>query len=222
MSSEPLWPAMPPLPERPEPPPETPDQRELREECARILHRIPKAFRRKVDDLMPNVHGFIRVKLNAGSPPTLSSMLFGPTGDGKTSAVAVLIRRALQEYHHSTRKRYPELRTLVWVDAPDLSLTDRRHPLGEGAPPTLREACEAGVLVLDDIGLETNPSPLLEVLRFRYNNTLPTLATSGLTPKQLSQHISAAGVRRLTHQYAGYPVLAVNCHEPAEKTGKKA
>lgn len=213
---------LPPMPERPEPPAESHADRELREECSGILHRVPKNFRRKVDELLPHLHPFLRAKLNAGQTPTLSCMFFGATGSGKTSAVAVLLRRALHEYHHSARKRFAEMRQLCWIDAPDLSLTERRHPLGEGAPPTLQEACNASVLVLDDIGLETNPSPLLEVLRFRYNNALPTLATSGLDPKKLTAHISAAGVRRLTHQHAGYPVMVINCHDEAEKTGKKA
>lgn len=213
---------LPPMPERPPAPTttESPESRELREECSRILQRVPKNFRRKIDELLPHVHGFIRSKLNTGAAPTLSCLLLGATGAGKTTAVAVLVRRAIHEYHHSARQRYAEVRNLMWVDAPDLSLTDRRHPLGDGQPPSLKDACEASLLVLDDIGLETNPSPLLEVLRFRYNNSLPTLATSGLTPKQLTSHISAAGVRRLTHQTAGHPVLVIDCHEK-EKPGTK-
>ncbi len=211
---------LPPMPERLVTP-ESPEARELRDECAKILQRLPKNFRRRIDELLPHVHPFVRAKLTHGATPTLSCMFFGPSGAGKTSAVAVLVRRALHEYHHSARQRFGEVKGLVWVDAPDLSLTDRRHPLGEGQPPTLHDACAASMLVLDDVGLETNPGPLLEVLRFRYNNTLPTLATTGLGVKQLTTHISGAGVRRLTQQTAGYPVLVIDCHEPAEKTGKK-
>lgn len=208
---------------------ETQKRRECVADCKRLHLLLPKSFQAPQNELLtraPLHPGLVR-RVNALSKPTLSAMLMGPTGAGKTTLVAVLLRRAFAAYVESLGEEFREVRGLKWVDAPELSLSERRHGLGDGKPQSVAEACHATLLVIDDIGNEPNQGPLLEVLRFRYNNCLPTLATSGLTRKQLSEQIGGAGVRRLNEQHAGYPVLNIDVNEDktaaaAKPNGKKA
>lgn len=199
-------------------------RREVRAECAKVLDQLPRAFQYPANELLtrPKLDPLLRSKVNALTTPTLSAFLLGPSGVGKTTMAAVLVKRALAEYAQSLGERCQEVAGLKWIDAPELSLCDRRHPLGDGRPAPLAEACNARSLVIDDIGLEQNQGPLLEVLRFRYNQLLPTITTSGLTKQQLTGQISGAGVRRLREQHAGYPVLVVDVHPPIEKAGGKS
>lgn len=181
---------------------------------------VPPAFRASGPDLMTRCSGLIRARLGKLGTPTLSALLLGPTGVGKTSAVAWLLGRSLAEFEQSDGERFAQAPGLLWATATDVALSDRRHPLGAEQPPLVKLAISATALVLDDVGLE--PAGVLwEVLQARYYQRRPTLATTGLTKRQLSDHLGAAGVRRLTDQHAGYPVLVVDAHEPKSQGGGK-
>jgi hypothetical protein len=197
-------------------------RREIHAECGRLLAMIPPAFTGRPDDLLSRVWPLMRAKVNQITSPTLSALFLAPSGFGKTTAAGALVRRAMNEYAQSLGERFKEVRSLFWTTASEVAQAERRHPLGEGRPPLVLQAIHASALVLDDIGLEGNPAAVVEIITTRYDQCLPIIATSGLTRKQLTAHLSAAGVRKLREQHAGFPVLIVDGNPPDEPKTPKA
>lgn len=185
-------------------------------ECSLLLDKIPPAFTGRPDDLLSRVSPLLRAKVNQLATPTLSALFLAPSGFGKTTAAGALVRRAMNEYAQSLGERFKEVRQLCWTTASEVAQADRRHPLGEGRPPLVLEAIRASALVLDDIGLEAHPAAVVEIITARYDRCLPTIATTGLTRKQLTAHLSAAGVRKLREQHAGFAVLIIDGNPPDE------
>jgi DNA replication protein DnaC len=182
--------------------------------------QMPPAFHARAEELVARCRSLLlRQKVNGLGKPTLSALLIGPSGDGKSSAAACLVRRALAAYTDSKGTTFKAAIGFQWVTAADLAMADRRHPLGDGRPPVIEKAMRASALVLDDVGLEVSAEPILDVLRVRYDMCLPTICTSGLTQDELERHLGSAGVRRMVDQHAGFPLLMVDSH--AKKTTAK-
>ncbi|HEX2881159.1 MAG TPA: hypothetical protein VHO25_16625 [Polyangiaceae bacterium] len=138
-----------------------------------------------------------RIKTAVTSTETLCALLMGPTGCGKSTGARYLTRHA----------------SPYWLRAIDLSTAERRHGLGEGLPPEVERARNATALVIDDVGHEKDIAALFDVLDWRNERNLPTIVTTGLTRAELTQHLSAATVRRITEQHCGQMrVLVVDCH----------
>lgn len=188
------------------------------EDAVRAWRQVPETYQGRELELSTRLSPLLRAKIAQAHATTLSAFLFGPTGIGKTTAIAWLLRRALADFETSDGTRAKEAPGLLWTTASDIALSDRRHPLGSDKPPLLAQAIAAPLLVLDDVGLEPS-GVLFEVLQARYGSRRPILATSGLTKRQLTEHLGAAGVRRLTAQHAGYPVLVVDAHERGDSKG---
>jgi DNA replication protein DnaC len=85
----------------------------------------------------------------------------------------------------------------VWFYARALAQAARQWPLGEGAAPEVDRASKAGLLVLDDLGLERDAAELVDVLHSRYEHGYVTWTTSGLTMGELKERYGEALVRRL-------------------------
>src|SRR5262245_3175496 len=188
----------------------------LRQASGAAWRRVPELFRDPINDLLSRIKS-PKLRQKVSSAQTISAVLLGPSGCGKSVAAAVLVRRALAEYVQSGGKLFAQAVDLEWIQAADLSMAERRHPLGEGEPVTLQRASTCGLLVLDDVGHEADGSALFPVLDERYTRKLPTIVTSGLRALSLTKHLSGAGVRRLNEQHAGYPVLGVDAHERETK-----
>lgn len=138
---------------------------------------------------------------------TRCAVLIGPTGAGKTSAA-----------------RWAQLRHRgLWVSARVLGACERKHPLGEGDPPLMRDAVTTPVLYLDDLGAEEprDVSVIQHVIDQRYTASRATFVTSALTQDALQAHFGSPYVRRLAEQHvrrsdgSEWPVLFVDCHEAA-------
>lgn len=135
---------------------------------------------------------------------TRCALLLGPTGVGKTSAA------------RWAQARYPGL----WVSSRELGACERKHPLGDGDPPLLREARKVGTLYLDDLGTEDarDLGVIQGLIDARYAQGRAIYATTGLTKAGLAEHLGAAYVRRLVEQHVTrrdgteMPVLFVDCH----------
>lgn len=191
--------------------------RRARERAAVAWRAVPPAFDRMPPELIDRCAPALRAKLAAMGNPTLSALLLGPTGCGKTSAAACLLRRALALHCQTLGREYAAAVDVCWTTAAALSTSEREHPLGDGKPKLLQRASEAGCLVLDDLGNDAIPAPVFQVLSTRYDWQRPTIATTGLTRAELTSHLKAAGVRRLAEQHAGWPVLIVDCHDKAAR-----
>lgn len=99
-------------------------------------------------------------------------VLSGGTGCGKSTACAWALSK----------------RPGLWVHGPDLAKPEPPDPDAWGARrKTLDERMrEAGLLVLDDVGIEHSPggyaaSRITDVLEFRESNKLPSIVTTNLT-----------------------------------------
>jgi ABC-type iron transport system FetAB ATPase subunit len=134
--------------------------------------------------------------LLANRPRTHSAILLGPSGCGKTTAARFLCLG----------------RTATWAKGDALSSCEREHSLGAGEPRMVSEAIRAPMLVLDDLRAGQDLSALWRILDRRYDRSVPTIATTGLTQAGLLEHLGPAGLRRLTEQHAGDPVLIIDCH----------
>lgn len=193
-------------------------EQRLKRAAALAWRLVPAAFNFPTPDLIGRCARPLAARVT--SVDTVAALLIGPTKSGKSTAAAVLVRRALHDYVHSQGKRFACAIDLVWTTAVDLALAERRHPLGAGEPPLLLQASTCGLLVLDDLGLEPEGA-VFPVLSQRYHACRPTITTSGLTTSGLSKHLGAAGARRLHDQHAaGMPVLFVDCHEKKSSPAK--
>lgn len=195
----------------------TPDL--TKSELQRAWQAIPAGLRGRSGEMLNRVDERLRTALMARDEVSLSAVLLGPTGCGKSTAAALLVHRALSECADEGRRGV--VLDVCWTNATDLALAERRHPLGQGEPPLVRRARTAGALVVDDIGLEATEGAIFPVLSHRYHHRLPTIATTGLTKSELSAHLGAAGVRRLTEQHAGFRVLVVDCHDMTADLGRR-
>jgi DNA replication protein DnaC len=125
--------------------------------------------------------------------------LLGPAAAGKTS-LAVAIAHAWARVH---------ARPAVFLAAVDLGVARQQHGLGDGDPRIVRDAMNAPLLVLDDLGQEAEfGSPVVaHVIQHRYDRVRPTIATSGLTVEQLVSRYGAGVARRLIETAGGAVVL---------------
>ena len=75
-----------------------------------------------------------------------------------------------------------------------------RH--GVDSETEFRAAADAGLLVLDDLGVSKNSEWVEEVnyrlVNHRYENTLPTLFTSNVRPRDLAEALGERVASRLT------------------------
>jgi DNA replication protein DnaC len=134
--------------------------------------------------------------------------LTGPVGTGKTYQAAALVKHAFRVFDrqavNDVHDPYYMLgfrvaRPVVWANVPGL-LEDIRRSYD--APDALPEnLTNAPLLVLDDIGAE-KPSEWVEerlycIVNERYENALPVIVTSNLTPAQLGDRVGARITSRL-------------------------
>lgn len=121
-----------------------------------------------------------------------SLLLLGPTGTGKTHQAYGAIRELAITGVAAT-----------WVvtTAADLYAALRpRHGIDSEAE--FRRYRNASVLLLDDLGAERKPTEFTEEINFRlinwrYENHLPTLITSNLVPKEISDRLGDRVTSRL-------------------------
>ena len=146
--------------------------------------------------LEPRIQSDLLGRLRAEESP--SALLLGPTGCGKTSAALWLIARVRK----SAR----------FVTSAELTNAEREHRLGDGPPPLVDRCRTAGYLVLDDVGFEREPFAVQDLLNVRYQLSLPTIVTTGLTMRELRDRFGAAYVRRIAEQHAGHQVLIWSGH----------
>lgn len=175
---------------------------------------IPENYRDEPRALLARATQALRdAAAGTASPERFGALLMGPTGAGKSSVAAWLLRR----WEAHARQQVPSGNgrdpRVAWLDALDATDGERRYRLGSGDPEDLERSYRADWLVLDDVGKSCSPTLLQQILARRYASQRPTIVTTGLTPDELTAHIGAATVRRIV-EFKGQPGLLVNAHRP--------
>lgn len=147
--------------------------------------------------------------LTKWKPELGSALLLGPSGAGKTTVAAQIVRRRCDEAIEACARvascDTAELTLaagIVWTTGPQLIVARREHSLGAGEAPLITKAKRASLLVLDELGHESataDPS-LFDVLDLRYSRAAPSIVTSGLRRTEFLGRYGDALFRRLTER----------------------
>lgn len=124
-------------------------------------------------------------------------LLLGETRQFKSSVVASIFYRLLRAAWSNGGIEWEFARGFQWVRADDLEREMQAHPHGRGQCPAYNLAAGASLLFLDDLGWERDPSRLATLIADRYDHSRMIVATSGLTPEQLTKRYGEAVVRKL-------------------------
>ncbi len=95
---------------------------------------------------------------------------------------------------------------LVWAKATKLGECAKWHKFGTGGePPEITRACDASVLMIDDLGQEAGGTEqtMFSILDERYDRGAPTLVNTGLTVEQLKSRYGSHFLRRLAEDRVG-------------------
>lgn len=143
-----------------------------------------------------------------------SCLLIGPSGAGKTSAIAMAIRRLrrnlidavlAQPDNLPARKAHKEF-GFRWTTASEIARALAQHRMGSGAEPELIDrAVETRILIIDELGPEPEryAGDIFDIIDRRYVSQLPTLITSGHPMATLQARYGSAFFRRLTEPGVG-------------------
>lgn len=164
-----------------------------------LWQRIPKFCRRRPEELLSRSKD--QRLTNAarawdwGSP---CLVMCAPTDMAKTSVAASIPIRLMARGRESEYRKWKRIR---WFGASDLMNFARAWSLGSGACPEVRAASTCDLLILDDLGNETDcQSTMFDILQHRYENDLDVIATTGLRPALLLARYGDAILRRLAQR----------------------
>jgi DNA replication protein DnaC len=163
-------------------------------------------------EALAKVHATTLTKLLA-DPLVLnrSLLICGPTSAGKSTALGIMVRRTIEGGFTQERdQRKVERSHIQWAYARALAQASRNHPLGQGECEAIANARSAGILVLDDLGLERDQAEIVDVVHDRYEHGRVTWTTTGLTKAELDARYGESFVRRLVEGRSPSGII-VNC-----------
>lgn len=124
-------------------------------------------------------------------------LLLGSTGKGKTTAAGILFRRLLRDAWMKGGEPWARVQSMRWVRAQQFEREVRAHPLGKGECEMYREAVNAKLLFLDELGWETDHKLIAGLIAARYDQPNPTVITSNWAVDRLRRVYGDAVVRRM-------------------------
>lgn len=158
-------------------------------------------------------------------------LLIGPTGSGKTTLSVAMMNRIL-DVAQNTQLRGEEYEALMefaeemrFFSAAELASARRNWPLGEGDPPVIEEAKRASLLVLDELGYETQTqdTAIPEIVDYRYSaRGKLTIATSGRPVEELNRRYGEATPRKLLSGGRAVSLFPAPSPQPAQERAVEA
>ncbi len=142
-----------------------------------------------------------RARAAAKNPQVTCIVLVGPAGAGKTSLASASLY--MLAYERKVGGRY--------CDARSLSIARSRHKLGE-EPQVVADALSAGILLLDDVGLDdpaAHGSAVLDVLYARHLHSDPLVVTLACPSADLVARYGDGIGRRLLEEIPSNVVIGV-------------
>jgi len=155
-------------------------------------------------------------------------VLYGNTGCGKTHLAVAMMRQAIitdinrilglnWEWNNK-----PQILTPRFVPAPEL-LLEIRQSFRDGSPiseaDVIKKYCEAGLLILDDLGSEKTSeysiTTLYIIIDRRDRELLPTIITTNLSQKEVEEKLGA----RIASRLAGMKNIKINMPDYRKKRG---
>lgn len=165
-------------------------------EWCRFGNQKAESILRAVQDLRSIMVGWNRTRG--------SLLLTGPTGVGKSVSMVCLAHMHLDAardhdgLEERAEKRLRAVAGIRYVNAADLARARRNHPLGQGDPPSLVEAYDCSLLLLDELGREPDGDmTIFEVVDARARAGLSTIAATNLSEPQIKRKYLESGARRL-------------------------
>ena len=124
-------------------------------------------------------------------------VLMGDSGAGKTSAAAYLVRRQGWLWATESDEGLSLARRIRWATARQIGTARREARMGDSCSQ-LEAWKRASLLVLDDLGQDSNREDLFDLVDHRYARQLPTITTTGLRLEDISARFGEELRRRLT------------------------
>lgn len=162
-----------------------------------IVDALPPNGRRPRAELVRATPALLLKELDAWRWEDGNLLILGPSGAGKTTGAAYLVRLLCARAAHHGGETFEKAKLIRWQSCRDLSQLVREHPLGQGMPDAVQRCQNARLLVLDDIGVTDDKGALERILNTRYERAWPTITTSGLTSRELVSACGEALVRRM-------------------------
>lgn len=127
-------------------------------------------------------------------------VLCGPSGSGKTTGAVARCRNILSAAEkRGTPEEFRFACGIRFATAADLATARRQHPLGDGEPFEIEEAIAAPLLILDELGFESQADTAIpELADIRYRKNRLTITTTGLKEAEMIARYGEATVRKLT------------------------
>lgn len=119
-------------------------------------------------------------------------VILGRAGSGKTS-LGVALMRAWEA------KLTPLADEILFISSRALARVRAGYPLGQGEPELVDRACDAALVLIDDLGSEPPllSSAVTDIIEHRYNDMRPWIVTTGFDRKTLAATYGGGIARRL-------------------------
>lgn len=169
------------------------------EAVAATVRTIPKRYRDAAFDSpelaarVADVAAIARTR-EAVMSRTLSVVLFGPAGVGKSTLAAALLRASA-----TVRNPYGLFSAGLFVDGVALGEVRAQHTLGRGEAELVTRAMRAHTLVIDELGRAraSQWDATVDVIMRRHADESPTIYTTGFSQKELETRFDDGVLRRL-------------------------
>jgi hypothetical protein len=162
-----------------------------------VVDALPPNGRRPRAELIAKMPAKLRGALDGWGWDSGNLLILGPSGAGKTTGAAYLVRRVCARAAALGGVEFGKAQLIRWQSCRDLSQLVREHPLGQGVPDAVQRCQNARLLVLDDVGGNDDKGALERILNTRYERCWPTVTTSGLSSHELVDAFGEALVRRM-------------------------